>query len=297
MNIQRPHKILIQRRAALGDVVMTTGIVRELKRRHGATAEIYVATDYPAIYNNNPHITQVYTYQSLPKGGWDVVYDLDDAYELNPDGHFVDTYYNRVFGLDHGLDQSMELWPTDQERARVDEDLIYVGDKFIAIHMRQWHWELKNIKPEVWFDMMIALFEKTVDYKIVCVGGETDFSVDHPLVINYNGRYNPAELKYFLDHAGCFIGIDSGPFHCAGASKTPILALLNHVHPQNILPYRNGIKGHDCTVIQADVDCVGCHARQPVPVRSIACEKINYPCNRTWDGKQIGEKLFEILGI
>jgi ADP-heptose:LPS heptosyltransferase len=295
MNIQRPHKILVTRRAALGDVVMTTGVIRELKHKYGNTAEIHVSTDFPAIYSNNPHITALYTIKDTPASGWDVVYDLDDAYELNPDGHFVDTYYSRVFGNNHGLDQRMELFPTDAERAKVDEDLMYISSKFIAIHMRQWHWELKNIKPEVWFEMLIGLFEQTVDYKIVCVGGENDFAVDHPLVVNYNGRYNPAELKYFLDHASCFVGIDSGPFHCAGASSVPILALLNHVHPENILPYRNGIKGHDCHVIQAGVDCVGCHARQPVPVRSINCEKGNYPCNQTWNGRQIADKILEIV--
>jgi ADP-heptose:LPS heptosyltransferase len=145
--------------------------------------------------------------------------------------------------------------------------------------------------------MLLGIFENTTEYKIVCVGGETDFAVDHPLVVNYNGRYSPAELTYLLDHAECFVGIDSGPFHCAGASSTPILALLNHVHPEYILPYRNGTLGSNCHVIQAAVDCLGCHARQAVPVRSIKCEKNNFPCNSTWDGKQISKKILEIISV
>jgi hypothetical protein len=83
------------------------------------------------VFANNPHVNAVYDFKSTPASGWDVVYDLDDAYELNPAGHFVDTYYNRVFGLDHGLDQSMELYPTATEKAKVDEDLMYISSKFI----------------------------------------------------------------------------------------------------------------------------------------------------------------------
>lgn len=295
MKIDNPINILVHRRTALGDVIMTTGVIRELKKKYGNTANIYVSTDQQQVYLNNPYVTRVFDTKSTPDLHWDIVYNLDDAYELNPSNHFVDTYFHRVFGLDHGLDQSMELYPTDEERAKVDADLELIGDKFIAIHMRQWHWELKNIQPQVWFDMMIALFEQTIDYKLVCVGGPTDFAVDHPLVINHNGRYNAAETKYILEHASCFVGIDSGPFHCAGATDVPILALLNHIQPQYILPYRNGVLGDNCHVIQAGVDCVGCHERQPKPVRSIECEHGDYRCNLTWNGTQIANKIIEII--
>lgn len=297
MNIKQPTRIAVQRRAAAGDTIMTTGIVRELKRRYNDTAEIYVITDFPDAYVNNPYVTQVYTYENVPDVNWDVIYDLDDAYELNPDGHFVDTFFHRVFGLNHGLDQRVELYPSDEERARVNADIATLNKKYIAIHMRQWHWPLKNIDPQVWFEMFAEVFSKTVDYKFVCVGGPTDFSADHPLIVNYNGRYNFRELQHFLNSASLFIGIDSAPFHCAAASDVPMLVLLNHVSPENILPYRHGVKGYNCDVIQANVDCVGCHARQPTPVRTINCEKGNFPCSQEWSGQTIGKKVLELLKI
>jgi len=34
-----------------------------------------------------------------------------------------------------------------------------------------------------------------------------------------------------------------------------------------------------------------------VPVRSIKCEKNNFPCNSTWDGKQISKKILEIISV
>ena len=57
LKIEQPLKIVVQRRAAIGDVIMATGVVRELKRLYGATAEIAVATDNIHVFKNNPHIS------------------------------------------------------------------------------------------------------------------------------------------------------------------------------------------------------------------------------------------------
>ena len=56
MKLEQPINILVQRRAAIGDVIMTTGIVRELKRRYGNNANVDVATDFAEAYRNNPNI-------------------------------------------------------------------------------------------------------------------------------------------------------------------------------------------------------------------------------------------------
>ena len=220
MKIEKPIEILVRRRAALGDVIYTTGAVRELKKRYGDTANITVWTEYPAVFRNNPYIKQVVsTNDELPIPAYDIYYNLDDCYEYNPANHYVDSYFHRMFGNDVNVQHHTELFPNEKDCKEVDADLDFIGDKFIAVHMRQWHWELKNIKTEVWADIFAKLFEHTVDYKIVFVGGDTDGAMDHPLMINACGRYNPQELKYLLDHAACFVGIDSGPYAIATASS------------------------------------------------------------------------------
>lgn len=283
MKIEQPVKILVQRRAAIGDVIMTTGVVRELQRKYNGAATIDVATDFPDVYANNPYVRNVFTYDKIPDNEqWDCIYDLDNAYELNPCNHFVDSYFYRVFG-NIDLDKSVELYATPEERAQVDADIAVIDSKFIVVHMRKWHWELKNISADVWFKIFEGIFTDTVDYKIVTVGGPSDSTLaGHPLFVNANGKYTLGQLKHLMDHASCFVGIDSAPFAVAGASNVPIVALLSHMNPQSILPYRQGVKGQNCRVVQADVPCVGCYERQPRPVQGISCAN-NYECTYKWD--------------
>jgi len=205
MNIENPVKILVQRTAAMGDVIMSTGVVRELRRRYGDTAQITVATDFLEVYRNNPHINNLIPANVLSAeyvNHWDIYIDLDNAYETNPVNHYVDTYFYRAFGDFSELDQRVELHPDDNDRSVVQEDLDKIGDKFIVVHMRNWHWGAKNISTDVWFQVFEKLFLQRTDFKIVCVGGKTDLMIDaHPLFYDVRERYNSQQLKLLCDSA------------------------------------------------------------------------------------------------
>jgi ADP-heptose:LPS heptosyltransferase len=295
MNISTPTKILVRRKAALGDVIMSTAIVRELKRTR-RDALITVETDYALAYLNNPHVKEVCNWGETNLEDYDVVYDLDDAYESNPKNHFVDSMFYRVFGDGHSsMLKSADLHVTDVDRGIVDADLATLGSKYFVIHMRNWYWALKNIDMQTWFDVIAKVFQGTIDYKIITVGGPTDFSLEHPLIFNANGRYTPQQLKYLMNGAKCFVGIDSAPFQIAAASDTHIIGLLTHNPPEYIMPLRHLDNMWHSTVIQAGVDCVGCNVRQQVPVRQIVCEKGNFPCARTWNTDRIARAILEQL--
>lgn len=295
MNLEIPIKILVRRRAALGDVIVSTGIFRELNKLYGDNAIIDVATEYPTVFANNPYIRNVLHTDTMPNiSDYDVYYNLDDTYELNPDGHFADNYFYRVFG-NTDRDRSMELYIDSEAAARVDAFVSALNGDFIAVHMRNWHWQLKNIRVEVWLDIFNKLHEKYPNLKIVAVGGPTDLVMDLPYMVDARDIAAPADLCYLLDHSRCFVGIDSGPFHIAGASETGIVALLSHMHPNKVLPFREGKMGHRCEVVQANVPCVGCHSRQPRPVRSINCERGDFACNYMWDTDAIVAAIEKFL--
>ncbi len=299
MKLENPMKVLVRRRAALGDVVISTGIVRELHNRYGENAVIDVATQHPQVFDNNPYIRNVIAISEANDSAvnlkqYDVVYNLDDTYELNPEGHFADNYFYRVFG-DTEVDKSMELYIDQNSEAKVDEFVSAIGGKFISMHMRNWYWDLKNIKLEVWLDVVNQLYKEYPDLKIVAVGGETDYCMELPHMVDARALFTPGELCYLMDHAQCFVGIDSAPFHIAGSSETGIVALLSHMYPNKVLPYRNGILGNRCEVVQADVSCVGCHSRQARPVRQIVCERGDFACNRMWDTAKIVDAIKKFL--
>lgn len=292
-NQATPVKILLRRRGALGDVIMTTGVVRELKKLY-PLSKITVQTEYTDVYLNNPHCDSIVAWTpDVNAAGFDLVYNLDGAYEANPGNHFVDSYFYRVFreiGL--FLPKHSSLYSTEKEVNAATKFVEELGAPFVAIHMRHWHWDLKNIKMDVWFDVLAKVFEVRSDFKIVTVGGPTDFTIEgHPLIVNANGKFKPTELRPVLDHAACFVGIDSGPFHVAAASNAPIVALLSHVRPEYIMPHR----GINDQYIQASVPCVGCHERQPLPVASIRCEPGDFPCNRLWDTQEIANAILTKL--
>lgn len=296
MNLEQPINILVQRRAAIGDVIMTTGVVRELKRQYGDNANIDIATDFAEPYRNNPHIRNIFPVQQIPdvKDRWDLYYNLDDAYETNPTEHYVANYFYRAFA-DTTKNMSVELFPTDEDKVLVDADLTEIGSKFIVVHMRNWHWTAKNIGMDVWLEVFGKLFEQRADFKIVCVGGTTDNFVDHPLFFDTRGRYNSQQIKYLCDHAQAFVGIDSGPFHCAAASGTHIIALLTHLDPGVIIPHRKFELGYNSTAIPTQEDCRGCNRDQARPVRELVCKKGNTPCNANFDTDTIAQAILRQL--
>lgn len=298
MTAFQPTTILLRRRAALGDVILTTGIVRELYAKYQGQCCIDIVTDFVDVFQGNPYVRKAYHTAQLPAQDYDVVLNLDDAYECNPTASVIGAYSNRVFGTT-AVDGEMELYASDAELCRVDS---FIQDKiasdFIVIHMRNWHWALKNIAVEVWMDAINKVLAANCTIKIVCVGSKTDYCpTGHSRLVD--GRdFSVQGLSYLMDHAKCFVGIDSAPFHVAGTSKAHIVALLSHMRPESILPMRNGVAGFNCTVIQAEVPCVGCYSRQQVPVRSIKCErnaKEQFICNRAWNTDKIVSAIVDHL--
>jgi ADP-heptose:LPS heptosyltransferase len=294
VKIETPVTILVKRRAALGDVVMSTGVVRELHRRYEGNCAITVETEFPLVYKNNPYIAELRNWGEVNSADYEIVINLDDSYELNPDNHFVDSMFYRAFGSNN-LNRAVDLHPDDNDRDIVDADLNQIAGPFFAVHMRQWHWPLKNIDVDVWADIFARVFEQRTDVKIVTVGGPTDYSLEHPLIFNANAKYTPQQLKYLLDHARCFVGIDSGPFQIAGASQTHVIGLLTHNPPKNIMPIRKLDPTWNWTAIQADIDCVGCNTKQQRPVRQVVCQHGDYRCNRLWDTKRIADTILKQL--
>lgn len=294
MKINVPISICVKRRAAIGDVIMTTGVVRELKRIYGNDANIIIATDALEVYKNNPRILGVIPYEEASMAPFNVIYNLDDAYELNPKNHYVDSYFYRVFGHTN-LDRSVELFPSDEDKKNVDADLKDIGDRFVVFHMRNWHWQAKNISLDVWFDVLAKIFTERTDFKVVCVGGATDHFVDHPLLVDARDRYNIQELKYLMDHARCFAGVDSAPLQCAAASSTHIIPLLTHLKPERIVPHRRMDINWNATPIQTQEDCAGCNDDQQIPIRQIVCRKGNTPCTNNFDADTIAQAILRTL--
>ena len=290
MKIERPVNILVRRRAALGDVIMSTGVVRELKNRYDCIIDI--ATEFPNVYNNNPHVRAIYHTDAMPEPtAYDLYINLDDAYEHNPLNHYVDSYFYRAFGTSEVDNKSVELFANEIDNDTVnafcqDNEL----DRYIVIHIRQWYWALKNMSWDTWYAVFESLFANRTDFKIVCVGSAADGFVEHPLFVDARDKLSVQQQKLLMDRAQCFVGIDSGPYHIAAASKTHIISLHTHLLPERIVPKHKAV-----TPVLASVDCVGCNDNQQRPVSQVICKYGDFRCSTSFDADKIANSILEIL--
>lgn len=289
-------RILVRRRAALGDAIMATGVVRELRKRFPRST-VDMATEFLDVFNNNPHINHLYHTNAMPDPStYDMYVDLDDAYERAKDMHYVDCYFYRAFGTDISTieDMSPELFykPQQDDNAVEHFQLVNELDKYICIHIRQWYWAMKNMAWDTWYAVFEKLFTERTDFKIVCVGSEQDGMVDHPLFVDARGKLNLQQTKLLMDDADCFVGIDSGPYHIASASKTSMVSLHTHLLPERVAPRNKSV-----TCIKSEIDCVGCNELQPKPVRQINCihGPEDFRCSRLFDADKIAKAILDYL--
>jgi len=292
-------RILVDRRRALGDLVMITPVLRELRRRY-PDAWLQVVTEEPGVLNNNPHVSSVVKPADMQKADpWDVYVNLNDAYEEQVTSHYVDSYLYRAFGKDGlDLDRSPEMFPTADECSNVDDVLEQVGKNYIVVHMRRWAWENKNIDLETWSALFTRLHEKYAGLKVVAVGAQYDYHVpaEPDKFVDLVGQLSLGEIQYLISRARAFVGPDSGPFHIAGTTATPIVALISHLLPEQILPTRGGKFGKDVTVVTSNVPCLGCYSRQTPPVRELTCEnEVKFVCSKSFDNLKIFNALENLL--
>lgn len=272
-------RILVDRRKALGDVLMITPVLHELRNRFGKLAFIQVVTEEPHALFNNPDVNSVITPANMNKSDpWDFYINLNDAYETNPLCNYIDSYINRAFGIDpqytKQIDRSIRIYPTTEELQRVSKIIEdEIKNNYVVVHMRRWAWENKNVDINTWGTFFALLNHYYPDLKIVSVGAQYDYrAMEIMNGIDLVDKLTVGEIAGLIGISKCFIGGDSGPFHIASATPTPIVALLSHLDAEQILPTRNGIFGKNVTVVQSDVPCAGCYKRQNPPIRNLDCE-------------------------
>lgn len=290
MNIEKPIQILVRRRAALGDVIMSTGVVRELKYHY--QCDIDVATEFPNVFDNNPNVRAIYHTNAMPNPAiYDIYINLDNAYELNPLNHFLDSYFYRAFGTSVVVNKNPELFINEIDK-EVFNKFILDNElaKYIVIHIRQWNWPVKNMSWDTWYSVFEQLFTKRTDFKIVCVGTAQDGFVEHPLFVDARARLSIQQQKLLMDGANCFVGIDSGPYHIAACANANIVSLHTHLLPDRIIPQNKIVMP-----ILSGVDCVGCNDNQQRPVRQVICKYGDFRCKDNFDASRITDNILGFL--
>ena len=265
-------KLTLRRTGALGDVILATPVLRRLRQRY-PQAEIAFETAYPDVFRHNPHL-------GGPESGEDdLVYNLDLAYERQPQLHVVEAYMQVVFG-DRGdrADWRPELFPRYTMR---------MPDNAIAVHAAVAGWYNRTLPRVFWKRVLQLLCDE--GFWPVLVGTEQDRVFGFECT-TFNSPDLMAQASVIRACKG-FIGSDSSLMHVASAMGGPMVGIFTSVDPATRLPF----EPDRCRAVVADMECIGCHNRRPPPVTMEACERGDTACIKAVRPEAVIEALMEMV--
>lgn len=263
----------VRRTGALGDVLMTTPILRELKKRY-PQSKIIFATHSPDALAGNTYIHKVVGTIDQIRAETPVVYDLDLAYENNPKMNIVDAYSMVAFGetlKDKSLDLHSSKHDFDGAFAAIGGHVSFERDKVVVIHQAV-SWKNRTWPIQYWNEVVRNLAAK--GYKILVVGRGGDFKPP-PIagVTNMIDKLNIPQIRELIAHSKMFIGTDSGLMHIAQTTSTPVIGMFTVANPE----YR--ITRHkDFYPIVPTSPCRYCLHEEKPPVTFVGCRVGTMQC-------------------
>lgn len=273
--MQKPLKILVVRFSSIGDIVLTTPVVRMLKKQLNTEVHFLTKSTYVSLLKNNPYIDSVYQIEQsineviadLKKENYDYIIDLHNNLrtqilkfrlgvpsrsfnKLNmekfmltvfkmdnlPEVHIVDRYLDTVTNLGVKNDnEGLDFFLKDEDKL----DLSQFPDSFIAFVIGGQH-ATKMLPTE----KIISIINK-LNESVVLIGGAEDFERGEEIIaatentINSCGKYNINQSAYLVKNANHVITHDTGMMHIAAAVKKKIYSVWGNTVPAfGMHPYK-----------------------------------------------------------
>ena len=307
--MQKPLKILVVRFSSIGDIVLTSPIVRCLKQQLSAEVHFITKNLYKTIVNNNPHIDKVYSINSstnevlngLKNEKYDYLIDLHNNIRSSQLRTVADNYlsYNKQnfkkfllvkFGIDmlnnkHTVDRyydtvsSLGIKPDGvgldfflDEKDTVDISIY--NCEYISFAIGGTHFT--KILP---IGKIIEICNNQ-DKQVILVGGKEDFDRGERIaaqcdnVINTCGDFTLNQAAYIVKNSNFLITHDTGMMHIAAAFKMKIISVFGGTHPQlGFAPY---LPNPNNKIIQIEnLNCRPCHryGKSKCPKNHFKCMK------------------------
>lgn len=271
-------RVLLCRKGAMGDVLLTTPVARRLRAELGSDATIHVATDCGSVYQGNTDVDAVFP-STHSREGYDRVVDLNLAYEREPQQHVIDAYSKVAFGgADYDKRTSLSPSPLDVEAvARRIDAAGFDPQRTVVVHMGQ-TWKNRTWPADSWRKMVDILLASGLS--VVQVGSASDFRFTSALpgLYDWINALNLHQIAALCSRVAAFCGNDSGIMHVAGTTDVKIVGLFTSALGAYRVPFRNGRYGDGVTIIEPAIDCKGCLHREPPPVVYCDCRRGDFAC-------------------
>lgn len=260
------NSIFIRRAGALGDVLMSTGVVRALREKNKCKRIIF-ATNSPDALRGNPNIDLVVPTQSEVPAGAEVI-NLDMTYENNPKREVWKTYAEAA-GLSAESDLGFEMYSTqrdfDSMKLKIPQ-VDFTKDRVAVLHCAI-SWANRTWPRPYWLDVSRKLSGS--GYKVITIGKGADYRSDlYANVFNMVDRLSIQEIRELMKKASVFVGMDSGMLHVAQTTDVPIVGLFTVANPK----YRIYPRTVKTIALAPKSECRFCLHEQAPPVTFVGCK-------------------------
>ncbi len=273
-------KFLIIRLSSIGDIVLTTPVIRLIKNNiENSEIHYLVKNEYVDTLKHNPYIDKIipYTKQSeddiienLHKEGFDYIVDLHKnirslkikkrlkTLSFTFDKLNIEKWLLVNFKIDklpdiHIVDRYVSALKSFgiendnygldyfiTEKDTVNFDEYKIKEKFIAIAIGAQHFT-KQIPEEI-LEKIIS----SVDAQFVLLGGKSDIDKSlklekHQNVVNLVSKISLNQSAYIIKKSQLIVTSDTGLMHIAAAFKKDIISLWGNTVPKfGMYPYKPG---------------------------------------------------------
>jgi ADP-heptose:LPS heptosyltransferase len=273
--VQEPLKILVVRFSSIGDIVLTTPVVRMLKKQLNAEVHFLTKSIYVSLLKNNPYIDSVYQIEQsineviadLKKENYDYIIDLHNNLrtqilkfrlgvpsrsfnKLNmekfmlttfktdslPEVHIVDRYLNTVTHFGVKNDnEGLDFFLSDADKV----ELSLFPKDYIAFVIGGQH--VTKILPN---NKIVSIIKKA-EKPVLLIGGPEDALRGEQIItqtkntINTCGKYSLLQSAFLIQQAKSVITQDTGMMHIAAAFKKKIYSVWGNTVPAfGMYPYK-----------------------------------------------------------
>ena len=302
MDEQQPPsqpKILIIRLSSIGDIVLTTPVVRAVNEQlPEAEVHFLVRKDYVPVVENNPHIHKVHAYdpdnRKLKKPSYtfmkhDFAKWICYRFKMNglPETHIVERYFEAVRELDvHNDHKGLEFYIPEDQGFDEDDLPMMFEDGFVAVVLAAQHFT-KRIPVSKVVEIGSILHKP-----IMLLGGKDVFEEGEQVVsqlgeraTNGCGKYSLYQSAAILQHADCVITGDTGLMHIAAALHKPTAAIFGATIPEyGYYPYMPGERNMFRNFEVCPLNCRPCSK-----FGSSKCRRKHFKCMKNISATEVAE--------
>ena len=274
-------KFLFMRNGALGDVILTTGIIREFCKINNCKVD--VQTGCVDVFRNNPYIENIVSNPNY--SNYEKVFDLNWVSEKNGDKHSMDAFSEFVFGY-RNTNVTPELFALESD------EVLDVPSPYVVFHLRRHHGISRNLPEKFYIEIIKGVLNNT-NMNIVVIGSSSDIRINGDRIIDKVNMLSLQQSYCLIKNAKCFVGADSAPIHIAACTQTPLLAFFTQSHHE-----RREAKYRKAKHISvgANIECYGCLEKYYVPpFGPYDCHRGDGECVNRFDATTVTKQILELI--